>query len=538
MKIFDSKINHCWSGKNMSMSGRKLIIRSNSFFEQEIRIPRGDGLSIGFIAKKRTGNGILFLEISNTKSKILLNRVLIKGQSSSEYKISFSNKTSFSYFNIRIYREGGATGTVEIERVFVSSASDENQKLEQIAYDSSVDAPDITGNHPFSADADVGAASIAFIVPYSICGGGEIYIKNIIGFLDRSKLEVSIIFLKNNKLFFLEEDPDVKKVMIHNYKHLLSHLSAHVYDHVVYYNSKKLYEHLIRAKDKDGLPTYLHEIYHSDFYWADSLCNMNHREYLSSLFVISDSLCRDVALPDSANRVLCPVGVNINDFSYKKSIEPIFLSEEFFSSNSRAKDAFFDKKTKSVITVSRLSSEKNIDYILDIAKGSEGLSFFIVGEGGLRAGLKRRIAEEGISNVFLMGFFKNIHAILSAFDAFLLTSSCNEGTPISIIEAMSSGLPVFTTMVGSIEDIISDGDTGLSLLGTDSAADAAKMSEGLSDSALMRKVSEAARDLVERRHNLEVVSSIFSAEILSRHNSNLVTIDSGCESDVIEGYYV
>ena len=61
-------------------------------------------------------------------------------------------------------------------------------------------------------------------------------------------------------------------------------------------------------------------------------------------------------------------------------------------------------------------------------------------------------------------------------DIICLTSD-NEGTPVSLIEAQASGVPVVTTDVGGIRDIVSDGNTGYIV----SKDDIEKFSEKLLD---------------------------------------------------------
>ena len=60
----------------------------------------------------------------------------------------------------------------------------------------------------------------------------------------------------------------------------------------------------------------------------------------------------------------------------------------------------------------------------------------------------------------LLGWQSNIESVLSAADIVLLTSD-NEGTPLSLIQAGMAGLPVVTTNVGSVPEIVINNVTGL-----------------------------------------------------------------------------
>ena len=62
--------------------------------------------------------------------------------------------------------------------------------------------------------------------------------------------------------------------------------------------------------------------------------------------------------------------------------------------------------------------------------------------------------------VKVLGWQSNIEQILSAADIVILTSD-NEGTPLSLIQAGMAGLPVVSTRVGSVSEIVLDGVTGI-----------------------------------------------------------------------------
>ncbi len=85
----------------------------------------------------------------------------------------------------------------------------------------------------------------------------------------------------------------------------------------------------------------------------------------------------------------------------------------------------------------------------------------IAGEGPLRAALEARIVSLGLQNrVRLLGHRPDIEIVLAALDIFVLSSQ-SEGLPMAVLEAMASGLPVISTRVGGVDEIIEDGRTGL-----------------------------------------------------------------------------
>jgi glycosyltransferase involved in cell wall biosynthesis len=81
----------------------------------------------------------------------------------------------------------------------------------------------------------------------------------------------------------------------------------------------------------------------------------------------------------------------------------------------------------------------------------------IVGSGPLEIKLKKIVEDNNIKNVHFLGYKDNVEKYYQEFDALILTSTM-EGVPISILEAMSYGLPIFTTPVGQIRNYLSGND--------------------------------------------------------------------------------
>lgn len=81
---------------------------------------------------------------------------------------------------------------------------------------------------------------------------------------------------------------------------------------------------------------------------------------------------------------------------------------------------------------------------------------------------------------------------LAAMDIFVLPSYANEGVPQAIMQAMAMGLPELSTPVGSIPEIVSDGETGLLVAPSDAAALAAALGRLAADPSLRSRLGEAA----------------------------------------------
>ena len=96
------------------------------------------------------------------------------------------------------------------------------------------------------------------------------------------------------------------------------------------------------------------------------------------------------------------------------------------------------------------------------------------------------------ASVRLLGLRKDVARLLSAADVFLLTS-ISEGIPLTIIEAMSAGVPVVSTRVGGVPEMIEEGRTGLLAPARDAPAVARQILRLSKDSELRAGIAEASR---------------------------------------------
>ncbi|HEY5636219.1 MAG TPA: glycosyltransferase family 4 protein, partial [Burkholderiales bacterium] len=106
----------------------------------------------------------------------------------------------------------------------------------------------------------------------------------------------------------------------------------------------------------------------------------------------------------------------------------------------------------------------------------------IVGHGPGWGPLHEQVAALGIEDrVIFAGQQADVVPWLQAFDLFVLPSWANEGVPQAIQQAMACGLPVVTTAVGAIGEIVTDAETGVFVPGKDSAAIAGALTRLLAD---------------------------------------------------------
>jgi glycosyltransferase involved in cell wall biosynthesis len=157
----------------------------------------------------------------------------------------------------------------------------------------------------------------------------------------------------------------------------------------------------------------------------------------------------------------------------------------FGLNNERLQCAFIGRVTQ----IKR--PDRFLDVVSEIKKRNISLDFFIAGDGELLEACRERIIAEDLP-VKVLGWQSNIEKVLSAADIVVLTSD-NEGTPLSLIQAGMAGLPVVSTNVGSVPEVVLDNATGLiTSLDVQEIADA--LEKLVKDKALRERLGHAAQE--------------------------------------------
>lgn len=129
----------------------------------------------------------------------------------------------------------------------------------------------------------------------------------------------------------------------------------------------------------------------------------------------------------------------------------------------------------------------------------------IVGDGALRGELEASIATLRLdSDVHLLGEVRDVRAVYRDLDLFVL-SSTSEGTSMSILEAMASGVCVVATAVGGNPDLLGLGRYGVLVPPGDAAALAVAMADLQRDPTRRQSMATAARKQAVTRHSEDAV---------------------------------
>ena len=156
-----------------------------------------------------------------------------------------------------------------------------------------------------------------------------------------------------------------------------------------------------------------------------------------------------------------------------------------------------------ILFVGNLVPQKGLEYLMKAKRLLKSdAELVIVGDGPLMAELKQTVKKDKIKDVFFTGARKDVNRIMPAADVFVLPS-VSEGFPITIIEALASGLPVVATRVGGIPDVVTE-EVGITVEPRDPHALARGLNTILENSKIRSKMKKAARSKAMEYSYLEI----------------------------------
>jgi L-malate glycosyltransferase len=156
--------------------------------------------------------------------------------------------------------------------------------------------------------------------------------------------------------------------------------------------------------------------------------------------------------------------------------------------------------------VGRLVPQKNFMTFIEVARriltSTPDVFFVIAGTGAQEAQLKAKVASFGISeHVLFLGHVADRIGLYHALDAMLMPSDF-EGTPMSLLEAMSSGVPVVAHAVDGIAEVCTDGADALLSPRGDTDCLVKDIRHLLADNKIRQKLSANARKTILNRYDI------------------------------------
>jgi len=187
------------------------------------------------------------------------------------------------------------------------------------------------------------------------------------------------------------------------------------------------------------------------------------------------------------------------------------------TTNGRARDL--------VLCIGRLIPKKGVDLLIDalalLPRDLERVRLEIVGEGPLAGELRRLASSRGLRDrVVFLGSLPSDGVDAALRRASLLALPCRiapdgdrDGIPTVLLEAMARGVPVVSTRVAGIPEVVRDRETGLLVPPEDPEALAEAITTLLRDRSLAASQAAAARSLVRARfdpqRNAALLQSVF-----------------------------
>jgi glycosyltransferase involved in cell wall biosynthesis len=146
----------------------------------------------------------------------------------------------------------------------------------------------------------------------------------------------------------------------------------------------------------------------------------------------------------------------------------------------------------------------------------------VVGDGERRAALEAMARDLGLSpRVHFLGWRDDLEAILPELDM-VICCSRNEGTPVAVIEAMAAGVPVLSTDVGGVGDLLTHGETGWLVPAGDPAGLARGIRDLLADPERRGRMVAAARPAALEAHGadglMRRIEALYTALAAERRN--------------------
>jgi glycosyltransferase involved in cell wall biosynthesis len=156
-------------------------------------------------------------------------------------------------------------------------------------------------------------------------------------------------------------------------------------------------------------------------------------------------------------------------------------------------------------TVGRIAPEKNHALLVRAIAPLLGpeTRLVVAGDGPLLPELKALVQSLGVAGfVHLLGVRRDVPDVLNALDTFVLSSD-TEGLPLVVLEAMATALPVLSTRVGGVPNVLEEGQTGMLVPVGDEAALRDRAAQLRGDPAGSRALGERARSAAMTKFSAE-----------------------------------
>lgn len=231
-----------------------------------------------------------------------------------------------------------------------------------------------------------------------------------------------------------------------------------------------------------------HHLYDPDYGWfGKSLLNLIERK-------LAWRNAKIITIGQRVGRELFEAG--IGRLTQYQSIAPGIESPKISNRRKVLENLGIDGALN-VLWMGRLTYVKRPERVVEIARRFPEVNFIMAGDGELRDSIRMSAPK----NLHLVGV-RDSNEMWSIADIVLLTSD-SEGMPLTLIEGQMAGVPGIATEVGSVSEIVLDGETGFI---TDVTVDdicnklRVLVNDSMLRSTMSRKAATRARDLFSIQH--------------------------------------
>ena len=221
----------------------------------------------------------------------------------------------------------------------------------------------------------------------------------------------------------------------------------------------------------------------------------------TSIIAISEKQKEELSIEHKicpANKIkVIPLGFDLNRFKENRSENRVKIRLKYKLNQDHI----------AICITGRLVPIKNHDFFLQVVnevhkKTTKKLVFFIVGDGELYSDIERKtttMKHHGI-DIRMTSWVKKIDEFNAGMDIICLTSD-NEGTPVSLIEAQASGVPVISTNVGGVSNIVKNNETGFIVQKHDLKNYVSKLLTLIEEKELRTSFSSKGWDFVGKKYH-------------------------------------
>ena len=302
---------------------------------------------------------------------------------------------------------------------------------------------------------------VLLVVPTLAQGGGEKFVVDLAKNIDRTKFQVKLLVFYKQMDTILEKDVKENNV------------------DVVYLDKQVGLDFKFFKQVKKFIKEYKPDVIHSNLDTMLYLLPAYKRKQVK-LHTVHTNAQKEGSGLQKIVRILAyklfgviPVGISgliaksvREEFGFSQEQVPVVYNGVICSRYNLPKEKV-DEDVIKFISTGTLYPVKNFGFMIDcfaeICTEYDNVRLTILGDGESRKELEEQIKEKNLQDkIILAGLVREVEKHLARADIYI-ASSKYEGLPLSVLEAMASGLPVVSTDVGGVPEVVSDGVNGILL---------------------------------------------------------------------------